>query len=120
MITPEEVLLGMDEEIHIIKNKIIVEIDDFIKVRGKQLKDMQIIQYEIDYQMSLIDGDTFFERYSRLRTYIIDELITDYTDAGWVIWDDEPNGQKVLNFATEKIMKHRESESDGRGARGAR
>lgn len=109
MITPEEVLNDIAQDVIQIKMQIIPEIDDFIRVRARQLKDLQIIQYEIDYQMDLNADKEFIKKYSQLKEYVIKELIDDYNSSGWMVTEEITNSKTILNFATEKIMKHIES-----------
>lgn len=116
MITPEEVLDEVSQDVQNIKMQIIIEIDDFIKARARQLKDLQIIQYEIDYQMELNADKDFLKKYNQLRQYVIKEIIDDYESSGWIVQEHESKpGIIVLDFATEKIMKHQESLKDGWG-----
>jgi hypothetical protein len=109
MITPDEILDDVNQEIEGIKAEIIEDIDTFIKLRATQLKDLQVIQYEVDYQLELNADKSFLKRYKQFRSYIVQEIVSDYETVGWIVKSHIINGQTVLNFATEKIVKHRES-----------
>ena len=48
--------------------------------------------------------------YLRFQNDIVEAIQKDYVSAGWIVEAVRENdGKMVLNFATEKIMKHRES-----------
>ena len=114
MITPDEILNDVNQDVQNIKVPIIDDIDSFVKARARKLKDLQIVQYEIDYQMNLLGDKEFKDKYNQLKEYVIKEIIDDYESFGWIVEEKMESGKTVLNFATEKIMKHLEYEQNHR------
>lgn len=109
MITPEELLKNIDQQIDDIKVVIIDLIGEHLETRAYSLKEMQAIPYELDYQVGLNFDEKTVHDFIKFKKYIVEEIIKDYACSGWTVWTEEKKGACVLHFATEKIMKYRES-----------